>query len=169
MASPLPLFKRAIVQSAATFGTATLKGKDAEYLRLLTAFNISSDTANARLEALRQVPVEELVRFALSLSGSLMVPFYGSTSLFQWYRPFLPHVSRYPRALLLGRLPRHWRLSKQRQCTLQPPPPSKSQSFRLPADTEFRLFRSQYHLGRTQHYPCDDPQYILHIFDASRG
>jgi carboxylesterase type B len=56
--SPMPLFKRAIVQSAAIFGTATLEQKDAEYQRLLTAFNIRSDTAHGRLEALREVSID---------------------------------------------------------------------------------------------------------------
>ena len=80
--STLPLFKRVILQSAATFGTATLQQKDAEYQRLLSAFNIKNETAHERLEALRQVPVHKLVQIAPSLSGSPMFPFYGSPSLF---------------------------------------------------------------------------------------
>ena len=70
MASSMPLFKRVILQSAATLGTAILKQKDAEYQRLLSAFNIHGETAKGRFEALRQAPINDLVYFAQVLVGA---------------------------------------------------------------------------------------------------
>lgn len=61
--STKPLFKRAVLQSGVVMGHMSFQEKEAEYQGLLKQFNITGSTATERLEKLRQIPAEALVKY----------------------------------------------------------------------------------------------------------
>jgi carboxylesterase type B len=58
------LFDRAILQSGIIFGDIPLETKDTEYNAMLKYFNIEGKTAEERLDALRMVDADTLVKFS---------------------------------------------------------------------------------------------------------
>lgn len=71
--SPMRLFDRAILQSGLPIGNIPLETKDQEYRELLNHFNIKGATATERLDALRQVSIDELIK----CPGSHLSPYIG--------------------------------------------------------------------------------------------
>ena len=67
------LFNRAILQSGMVMGHSLFEMKEAEYQGLLKHFKIEGATATERLDKLRQVPADKLVKYP----GHHMLPFVG--------------------------------------------------------------------------------------------
>lgn len=57
------LFNRAIIQSGTILGHMPFEQKEMEYQGLLKTFNITGSTASERLEQIRQIPAEALIKY----------------------------------------------------------------------------------------------------------
>ncbi|KAK6379544.1 hypothetical protein LTS17_006462 [Exophiala oligosperma] len=57
------LFNRAIIQSGNVLGHLPFEQKELEYQGLLKTFNITGSTAQGRLEQIRQIPADDLIKY----------------------------------------------------------------------------------------------------------
>ena len=74
MASDVPLFHRAILQSGVPFGYSSLESKDANYHALLADLNINATTAQERLSQLRNKPAEKLILSPVAQKAGWILP-----------------------------------------------------------------------------------------------
>ncbi|KIW18746.1 hypothetical protein PV08_03035 [Exophiala spinifera] len=65
------LFNRAIIQSGTVLGHAPFELKELEYQGLLKTFNVTGSTPQERLEQIRQIPADQLIKYP----GAHIFPF----------------------------------------------------------------------------------------------